>query len=137
MGQRYSIFSLFSRKTLPMCLLDFSCNFPYASLMANLQLDESFAKQKKDIELSLARTMLTFIEKGTYTYEQSQEIARFILREIGLAKTPEQVLSFLEKLTLKWPVFENLRGLYRIKVKDVANSRKRMGEVSQSLASLV
>ncbi|HLD01296.1 MAG TPA: hypothetical protein VJC10_00305 [Patescibacteria group bacterium] len=105
--------------------------------MANLQLDESFAKQKKDIELSLARTMLTFIEKGTYTYEQSQEIARFILREIGLAKTPEQVLSFLEKLTLKWPVFENLRGLYRIKVKDVANSRKRMGEVSQSLASLV
>lgn len=90
----------------------------------------------KEVELSLARTLLVQLDKGAITYEQSQEIARYILSEIDKVKDSGQLLTFLQELTGKWNIFENTRGLYRLKIMDSVKTDQKLEEVTNKLSQI-
>lgn len=97
---------------------------------------EEFEAQKKEIELSIIRTVLTQLEKQTITYDQSREIARYILLHIDEVNTSEQLLTFLQALALKWNIFESLKGLYRLKVGELVQTQEMLEETKDKLEEI-
>ncbi len=96
----------------------------------------SYGEQKNEIELSLARTILTQLEQQKISYEESQDIARFILAGVDNAPDHQSLLSFLQTLVAKWPVFESTYGLYRLKVKDELETQQELKDTQSALAQM-
>ncbi len=86
-------------------------------MLNNYSIDvhmSNFEAQKKEIELSLARTILTKIEKKIITFKEGQEIARFIVDRLDNVRGEEKFLVFLNDLAKQWDIFATTRDLYRI-----------------------
>lgn len=96
----------------------------------------SYEEQKNEIELSLARTILTQLEQDKISYEQSQEMARYILDGMETATNPQTLLTFLQTLSAKWQMFESTVGLYRLKVKDEIETKDELQQAQQELQAL-
>lgn len=109
--------------------------------VANLIIDmdqnvNSFDSEIKEIELSLSRVILTQLEKGTITYDQSREIARYILSQIDDIKNSSQLLVFLQSLYQKWNFFESTYGLYKLRMNDEMITGQKLEEVSNQLSKI-
>lgn len=90
--------------------------------------------RKKEIEASMARTVYTLLAKETEAdYRQARDISQFILARIEDINDHAQMLTFLEELATKWPMFESLRGLVRMKVSDVSQSQEKLKQAQASL----
>lgn len=96
----------------------------------------SFEEQKNEVELSLARTIVTHLEQQKIAFEESQAIAQYILDGMHTATTPAQLLSFMQTLSAKWPMFESVAGLYRLKVKDELQTEDELQETKAALQAL-
>lgn len=94
------------------------------------QGNDTFLDKKNQIELSLARTILTQLEKKAISFEKAQEIAGFINLYVDDIRNPSQLTSFLRDLSLQWNMFETVYQFYNIHEGDkkhLSNSGKQMG----------
>lgn len=97
---------------------------------------KDFLNKKKEIELSLARTILTQVEKRAITFDKAREMARFIVDRLEGLTTPKKLADFLSDLSEKWNVFGTLYEFYKMRLeeeKELSNFIKHKGK---SLASL-
>lgn len=74
----------------------------------------NFETQKKEIELSLARTLLTKCNKEQITFKQMQEIAGYIRLYIDDIRSARQMVSFLKDLSSQWDIFKTLYEFYKL-----------------------
>lgn len=95
--------------------------------------DKNFAEQKNEIEVSLARTILTQLDKKAVTFDQAQEMARFILSQIDTINNIDQMSSFLQNLSKKWPVFESTAGFYKLRAIEARQTEGKIQELTSSL----
>lgn len=101
----------------------------------NQQLQD-FPALKNELELSLARTILTQLDTGAITHGQSQQISQYILARIDEAVDPQGILLFLQDLSQKWNMFETLFNFFKIKVADTQQTDVKLEEVKQNLSVL-
>ena len=92
-------------------------------------LVSDFEANKKEIEVSLTRTILTQLDKENITSLEAQEMARYILGEIDIADTMDKMLFFLQTLSKRWPVFESIAGFYKIRVKEAKEAESKANEI--------
>jgi len=90
----------------------------------------------KEIELSLSRVILTQLEKGTITHDQSRKIAQYILSQIDDIKNSSQLLIFLQNLNQKWIFFESTYGLYKLRMNDEIKTNQKIEEVNEKLSKI-
>lgn len=101
-----------------------------------MDVNPDFVVQKKEIELSLARTILTQLESKAITYQQSQEIAKFIVLHINNTSNTQQLLAFLQSLALKWNFFQGIYDLYRLKAGEIVKTHKELEETKEKLSTI-
>jgi len=90
---------------------------------------ENFEEQKREIELSLARILLTQLQKKTITFEECQEIAKYILEGIPVVGNSEELLEFLKIISQQFSIFETTYGFYKCRIDD----DKKMMQAKESL----
>jgi len=100
------------------------------------QNTNNFDSEIKEIELSLSRVILTQLEKGTIAYDQSREIAQYILSQIDDIKNSNQLLIFLQNLNQKWIFFESTYGLYKLRMNDEIKTNQKIEEVNEKLSKI-
>lgn len=86
--------------------------------MATQQSYDNLVDQKNEIELSLARTILTQLEKKTISFSQAQTMARFIVERIDDATTEDTLIRFLQTLAKQWEIFSTTYEFYKIHSND-------------------
>ena len=91
----------------------------------------SLAEQKREVEKSLARTTLTQIEKGTISFAQGQEIANFILQKIDQITTEEELVSFVYEMSEKWPIFDTIKEVVRLRMNESKEVEKQLQKARQ------
>jgi len=98
---------------------------------------ENFEEQKREIELSLARILLTQLQKKTITFEECQEIAKYILEGIPVVGNSEELLEFLKIISQQFSIFETTYGFYKCRIDDDKKLlAKRTKEMFQELEIL-
>lgn len=98
-------------KKLDFCLC--ICN-ALGTTMDSHEID--FVRAKNEIELSLARTLVTKIEKKIITFDKGQEIARFIVDKLDSLKTPKKLSHFLQELSDQWDIFSTTHAFYKLRL---------------------
>lgn len=94
----------------------------------------SYEDQKKEIELSIARTIVTQVKNGNLTFEIGQEIAKYTLAHIDTTKTQEDLVLFLEDLSKKWDVFATLHELFRGRMNEVKKVEEQLASTHKAFA---
>lgn len=80
------------------------------------QQNKDFSGQKKEIELSLARTILTQLDKRVITFEQASEIARHIVSKLESATDEKKLLDLLQEIAKRWDIFSTTHGFYKMRL---------------------
>lgn len=65
-------------------------------------------EHKKKIEKMIIDATLTAFEKKEIVEDELSKIADMVLSKIDLAKTHEQLVTFLQELASKWAIFKNI-----------------------------
>lgn len=68
-------------------------------------------ERKAQIENMIVDAILLGIEKKLATEEDLPKIADYVLRYIEPITTEQDLLRFLDDLSLRWPIFENVRQI--------------------------
>jgi len=97
----------------------------------------SFVDQKNEIGLSVTRTILTQVEKKLISFEQSQEMAQYVLGGIDKTTTAQALLEFLQKLTEKWDLFATIYELFRLRLREQAQIEHSLKQAQDALAKEV
>lgn len=63
---------------------------------------------KERVGISVAKRLEEGIKKGLIDEDTASEIATFILNNIDKAQNSVQLIDFLEELSNKWPVFQQV-----------------------------
>jgi len=79
---------------------------------------ELSAEHKKDVERKIVEMVIDGLEKDTISAQEAQNAASFILEKIYLLKTTEELASFLQELSSKWPIFTNLHTIEQGQAKE-------------------
>ena len=58
--------------------------------------------------MRIAGILRDALSQGTITEDQSDEMATYILDNIDLTKTNSELFTFVETLSVKWPVFSSI-----------------------------
>jgi hypothetical protein len=74
----------------------------------NLTMDPTFQAYKEKIEMRIAGILSESLSKGIITADQSDEMATYILDNIDLTTTSSDLLTFVENLSAKWPIFNSI-----------------------------
>lgn len=97
----------------------------------------SFDDQKNEIGMSLARTVLTQLEKDLIPFAQGQEMSRFVLEGIDKTTNADELLVFLEKLTKKWDLFATIHELFKLRLREQAQIEASLRQTQDALAKEV
>lgn len=98
--------------------------------------DDQFKREKEEVELSLARTIYTQLEQGTLPYKDAQKIAQFVLSRAEKIKNREQLFLMLDEMAKQWPIFETIRGLFKLKMADQQKTQEGLSNAKQILSSM-
>lgn len=92
--------------------IDFYRDTYYSVFMDNtaIPLDDT---QKKSVQTTLATMLITALEQRKITVPEMQEIANYILDSFEKIQTNAQMMSFLEELKGKWPIFMSAYTIYK------------------------
>lgn len=99
-------------------------------------MDKSFENQKKEIELSLARILLTQLQKKTFTFQESQKIANYLLEGLDSVENSDQLLEFLKIISKEFPVFGTTYGFYKLRREEEIKMQHSLSSVKNNLQSL-
>jgi hypothetical protein len=71
-------------------------------------MDPTFQAYKEKIEMRIAGILSESLSKGIINADQSDEMATYILGNIDLTTTNSDLLTFVESLSAKWPIFNSI-----------------------------
>jgi len=71
---------------------------------------------KTQIQRQIIQAMIQGIESNTFDYRQVYLVANFALEELEKVTTHPELVTFLEKLTQKWPIFAKVGNVEMGKV---------------------
>ena len=97
------------------------------------QLPADVAQLKKDIELALAEKVLALVESGKITYDESQDLARYILSQIDKATTAQEFIAFLQDVASKNEEFKETWDFYSMKIGDKEQTGQKLDELKNKL----
>lgn len=97
----------------------------------------SFEDQKNEIGLSVARTILTQLEKNLIPFDDGKTMSRFVLDGIDKATNADELLAFLQKLTGKWDLFATVYELFRLRLREQAQIEASLKQTQEALAKEV
>jgi hypothetical protein len=69
---------------------------------------DQFEAYKNKIELRIAGILQEKLSNGIINADQSDEMATYILDNIDFTKTNSELLTFVENLSAKWPIFNTI-----------------------------
>jgi hypothetical protein len=69
---------------------------------------DPFQAYKDKIEMRIAGILSDSLAKKIINIDESDEMATYILENIDLAKTNGELLTFVENLSAKWPIFSTI-----------------------------
>jgi hypothetical protein len=95
--------------------------------------DINFEDFKKEIELALADAILKQTQEEKITFEQSQDISRYILSKIDDAKSVQDLVMLLQDVASKWDGFKETYELYTLKVGDKVETQQKLEQVKEQL----
>src|SRR3989344_6534746 len=75
-------------------------------------------EHKKEIEAKIVEDIVFGLESNKISETDLPRIADFVLGKIDNIQNHEELVSFLNELSEKWPVFDNLEEVERGEVKD-------------------
>ncbi len=62
-------------------------------------------EHKRSVSFRLVETIIQGLEKNTFSYQDFQEVATYIIDSMERVITKKDLLSFLRELSSKWRVF--------------------------------
>lgn len=71
-------------------------------------MDPTVQAYKDKIGMRIAGILSESLSKGVITADQSDEMATYILENINLTTTNSELLTFIENLSAKWPIFSSI-----------------------------
>lgn len=98
---------------------------------------QNFEEEKNKLYNDLLGATLGAIETNTLSFEEGQEVSIFVLANLEPISSKEALLSFLDELTKKWPVFNNACLSYKESASKIADqqeitqAREQLQEVIQ------
>lgn len=98
--------------------------------------EEDIQVKIRDVESRLLQITLGGIKEGTISYDQSQEIAHFVLSKFYEIKTEEELIDFLKKISSQWSVFSELASLEILKTREENESKKQVEDVKEKLKQI-
>lgn len=69
--------------------------------------------KKKEIEQAIVDTCISALENKSMTEEQMGDVSFFVLERIDLIKNQDELITFLEKLSERWPMFTGILDIAR------------------------
>lgn len=96
----------------------------------------NFEEQKNQIEVSLARILLTQLQKKTLAFKKCQEIASYLLEGLDSVKNSDQLLEFLQIISKEFPVFGTTYGFYKLRREEEIKIQHSLSNVKNNLQSL-
>lgn len=69
---------------------------------------DPFQAFKDKMGMRIAGILKDSLSQGIINADQSDEIATYILNNIDLATTNSELFTFVEKLSVKWPIFNSI-----------------------------
>jgi hypothetical protein len=87
---------------------------------------------KDKIGLRLSRRMLHAFEDGEITEEELKDISSYILENIDKAQNNAELYEFLEAISAKWPIFQDV-----LIVENAETGEKKKGEVIEKVEDLI
>ena len=69
--------------------------------------------QKKTIQTTLTTMLISALEQRKITVSEMQETANYILDSFPAITTNSEMITFLEGLKSKWPIFMSAYSLYK------------------------
>lgn len=70
-------------------------------------------QHKKDIEKMIVDAIILGLENQQVQEKDLSRIADFVLSNIDNIQTQEQMIKFVDEISLRWPIFENIREIER------------------------
>ncbi len=70
-------------------------------------------EKKTQIENMIVDAILMGLEKKQVTEADLPKIADYVLKNIEPIASEDQLFAFLDELSLRWPIFENIRQVER------------------------
>lgn len=95
----------------------------------------SYEDQKKEIELSIARTIVTQVKNGNIEFATGQQIAQYTLEHIDTTKTGEDLVMFLGDLAKKWPIFATLHELFKVRMNETKHIEEQLATTHKAFAA--
>ena len=77
------------------------------------QTVHSFADHKKNLERMIIDTMTNSLEKQKLAESELQTISKFVLEHIDRINNHQQLVSFVDQLSAKWPIFLTIDQIER------------------------
>lgn len=71
-------------------------------------MDPAYEAYKNKIGARVTKIMGESLLQRIITEEQAREISDYLLENIDLAKTNSELLTFIESLSAKWPIFNSI-----------------------------
>lgn len=92
---------------------------------------DEYNAYKNRIGISVSKRLEEGIKNGAITEEEASKIATFILENIDKTKNTLEIVNFLEVLSQRWPVFQQVLTIEQGEI--VAHNDERAAEQATEL----
>lgn len=116
LGQTRSLGQTTLAKVLTKC-------FDKMRILDQNEIVEINQEYKEKIEKYLLDTIVVCLDKGTLKEADLAQVADFVLERIDLVNNQEELIQFLNDLSAKWPVFDDIKELTKGEVKEVREDK--------------
>lgn len=91
---------------------------------------------KKILYNHLAEVMLSSVENGTLSFEDGQISSQYILNQFDNLKTYPDLISFLQDLSVKWPIYSSVLT-YLLSLEQEHKDEKKLDKIEEELQDMI
>lgn len=93
---------------------------------------DDFAKKKNQIYEEMAEIIISALENGEISVEDSQKAAEFVLQKFDEVSSHDQLINFLGEISNLWPIYQSLH----LKIKNEQVKTQDQAQIEQIQNSL-
>lgn len=91
---------------------------------------------REKIYKELAEVMLHGLESGQVSVEDSKKLSIFVLDRMDNLKTYGELVSFLQELVNKWPVFKTVSLQLQDDLQDESFKEEKIEEIREDISNI-
>ncbi|MBI3486441.1 hypothetical protein HY025_05905 [Candidatus Daviesbacteria bacterium] len=74
-------------------------------------------QHRKEVEKMIVDAIILGLEKQQIQEKDLSRVADYVLANIDNIQNQEQMIKFVDEISLRWPIFENIREIERSMIK--------------------